>query len=336
MNFKNQFNMFINQDITKIRDQIVMRKELLKNQNFIEELVINIVTELSSKVNWDSTKEEIQILADLDYKILHNYNEYLEFIYDLINKKLSKLKYRINIWYIVLIETLHEIINPFEQVNKHKSELTKEITYRIYQLADKKHKGLNVNIEDFKDDEIGNPNYDLLFAFTLRQIPINEINQFFENNSKLSEDEYLNYIEYIMLDYDELFLEKTKIQVKQWVASKRETENKNQKEVKKHEKEAKSPKEIKAKKEEIKNALLDIKTASEYIKLAKSTIYGLTSKKEIPHYKKGKKIYFKKEELKKWLESGKRKSKMELNEEAEEYINRKKKFKKRGKFLIIF
>ena len=46
---------------------------------------------------------------------------------------------------------------------------------------------------------------------------------------------------------------------------------------------------------------LTIEEVSEYLHLALPTIYGFTSKKEIPFIKKGKKLYFKKLDLDNWL-----------------------------------
>ena len=46
---------------------------------------------------------------------------------------------------------------------------------------------------------------------------------------------------------------------------------------------------------------LTVKQAIVFLDLAKQTIYGLTSRNEIPHYKRGKKLYFLKAELEKWM-----------------------------------
>lgn len=43
--------------------------------------------------------------------------------------------------------------------------------------------------------------------------------------------------------------------------------------------------------------LLDVKQASKFLNLSKVSIYRLTSKKKIPHYKIGSKILFDKEKL---------------------------------------
>src|SRR5437870_1019317 len=52
--------------------------------------------------------------------------------------------------------------------------------------------------------------------------------------------------------------------------------------------------------------LLSITQAAEFLNLAKQTLYGFTSKGEIPYLKKGKKLYFKKSELLKWVNAGKK------------------------------
>ncbi|NJN27628.1 MAG: helix-turn-helix domain-containing protein [Cyclobacteriaceae bacterium] len=57
------------------------------------------------------------------------------------------------------------------------------------------------------------------------------------------------------------------------------------------------------------NAWMNIEEAAEYLQIAKPTLYALTSRREIPIYKKTKRIYFKKSELKEWLEKGKKKIK---------------------------
>lgn len=49
-----------------------------------------------------------------------------------------------------------------------------------------------------------------------------------------------------------------------------------------------------------------INLAIEITGLAKPTIYGLCSKRKIPHLKRGKKLYFSRNELLRWLTAGKR------------------------------
>ena len=67
---------------------------------------------------------------------------------------------------------------------------------------------------------------------------------------------------------------------------------------------------------------LHIQETSEFLNLSVPTIYGYTSRQEIPHNKRGKRIYFLKSDLIEWLKSGKRKILSELKAEAESYIER--------------
>jgi excisionase family DNA binding protein len=47
--------------------------------------------------------------------------------------------------------------------------------------------------------------------------------------------------------------------------------------------------------------ILTLEEASQFLNIAKQTIYGFTSKRLIPHFKRGKKLYFKKSELESWI-----------------------------------
>jgi len=62
--------------------------------------------------------------------------------------------------------------------------------------------------------------------------------------------------------------------------------------------------------------ILNVKQASELLKLAIPTIYALTSNRTLPHSKRGKKLYFSKTELETWIKSGKRSTTQELRDRA--------------------
>ncbi len=63
------------------------------------------------------------------------------------------------------------------------------------------------------------------------------------------------------------------------------------------------------------DTIFSIKEACTFLNLAQQTLYSFTSKREIPFIKKGKKLYFRKSELKNWLMEGKKKSKAEIEKE---------------------
>ena len=71
--------------------------------------------------------------------------------------------------------------------------------------------------------------------------------------------------------------------------------------------------------------LLTIQEAGELIKLSVPTLYGYVSRKEIPFSKKGKRLYFSKQQLFDWIQEGRKKTKAELTAEASTYLLIKKK-----------
>lgn len=73
------------------------------------------------------------------------------------------------------------------------------------------------------------------------------------------------------------------------------------------------------------NDLLTINEAATLLNLAKPTIYGLVCHSKIPCMKKGKKLYFSREELTTWIKQGKRKTLEEIQEDGENYLITKKK-----------
>lgn len=54
--------------------------------------------------------------------------------------------------------------------------------------------------------------------------------------------------------------------------------------------------------------LLNVNEAAIFLNLAPQTLYGFTSNRTIPFIKKGKKLYFEKSALEKWLSSGEKKT----------------------------
>ena len=57
--------------------------------------------------------------------------------------------------------------------------------------------------------------------------------------------------------------------------------------------------------------MMSLKETAIFLNLAQQTVYGFTSKQQIPFIKKGKKLYFRKSELEKWLLEGNIKNDLE-------------------------
>lgn len=64
------------------------------------------------------------------------------------------------------------------------------------------------------------------------------------------------------------------------------------------------------------NKLLSIDEASEYLNLAKPTIYSMVSKGTIPYMKCSKRLYFSKDELHNYVSKGRVKTIAEIQEDA--------------------
>lgn len=62
--------------------------------------------------------------------------------------------------------------------------------------------------------------------------------------------------------------------------------------------------------------LMNVKEAASFLGESVATLYGRTCRNQIPFYKRGKKLYFKKPELLAWVEKGRNKTIDEIQESA--------------------
>jgi excisionase family DNA binding protein len=76
--------------------------------------------------------------------------------------------------------------------------------------------------------------------------------------------------------------------------------------------------------DEEEDEILDFIEMRQYLKLAQSTAYQKVNNGEIPHYKKGRRLYFKKKELRAYLDSGRRRTNKDLEAAAQEYLRKSK------------
>jgi excisionase family DNA binding protein len=65
--------------------------------------------------------------------------------------------------------------------------------------------------------------------------------------------------------------------------------------------------------------IMDVKQAANFLRLQVATLYEKTSQKIIPHFKKGNKLYFNRNELQAWVQEGKVKTTDELQSQAASY-----------------
>ena len=65
---------------------------------------------------------------------------------------------------------------------------------------------------------------------------------------------------------------------------------------------------------------LTMQEAADFLKLKLTTMYEKTSRRQIPHSKKGNKLYFSRVELEEWIKKGKVKTSAEIESQATNYI----------------
>ena len=68
--------------------------------------------------------------------------------------------------------------------------------------------------------------------------------------------------------------------------------------------------------------IMTVEQLSDYLTIARQTIYEKCSKKEIPYFKAGKRLYFKKSVINDWINSGRRYTTDELMQQAEEWTRK--------------
>ncbi|MCK5370342.1 MAG: helix-turn-helix domain-containing protein [Cyclobacteriaceae bacterium] len=71
------------------------------------------------------------------------------------------------------------------------------------------------------------------------------------------------------------------------------------------------------------DAFLDVDQAATFLGIAKATLYGKCSKLIIPHFKKGKKLYFHQSELMEYLKSGRRKTVQDIQQNVNTQLSEK-------------
>jgi len=80
--------------------------------------------------------------------------------------------------------------------------------------------------------------------------------------------------------------------------------------------------EIKSNVTEPSKSIMNTDEVAEFVGISKSTIYGLTHNGEIPHYKRGKRLYFKTEEIEEWITEHRGYNRKEIEARANEYLMR--------------
>ena len=71
-----------------------------------------------------------------------------------------------------------------------------------------------------------------------------------------------------------------------------------------------------SRKEVLNNKIMDIEQVAKYLYCSIHSLYKMVEKAQIPHYKKSRKLYFDLDDINKWLKTGKKMTKSEMDENA--------------------
>lgn len=74
----------------------------------------------------------------------------------------------------------------------------------------------------------------------------------------------------------------------------------------------------------VESKAMNVSEVAKYLNTNIPSIYGLTSRAEIPHYKIAKKLYFKKVEIDEWINSKKIKTNQDIEKDVDEYLRKRK------------
>ena len=74
-----------------------------------------------------------------------------------------------------------------------------------------------------------------------------------------------------------------------------------------------------------KREIIDVEEACQFLNLAKPTLYRYTSKGTIPHFKKGRKLYFRRSELLAWVDEGRQNTVEQEKIRLDKYLSKNKK-----------
>ena len=71
----------------------------------------------------------------------------------------------------------------------------------------------------------------------------------------------------------------------------------------------------------LKKEVLNFSEACQYLDISESHLYKLTSRKQVPHFcPQGKKLYFNRLELDRWLQTNRKNTIEEIDREATDYV----------------
>ena len=314
--------------MSRVRLELLNKIELLKNPEILQLIFdeylqdINIIEDKEKREKTIEAVENFkEIISKANKKEISNYVEQLKI-------KAETLIFDINFYYALIVERLF----AKENVNKN-SEIMNKLNLDLSQklLTYNNASIVGHNVSNTATIMQGAPDYDYYFALTLRQMSGILIESFLNYHYAIHPDGYFNFLKIIVTEFKEILKPSTIDLLNDWIENQvtiengtKETNDKLPEIIEPEQEAGREETDTKNQPAIYNKKYLNIDEAVEYLNMAKATIYIYTSQKKIPHFKRGRNLFFKRDELDNWIEGGRRRTKAEIDQMAEDYLNSKK------------
>ena len=214
--------LYLSDNITQIRQQIINKIDLLEDKQYVKSIAGHLLPKYENfnrehKIDNENTAKMLFLLEQIKNTGLIDIKSFKEF--------LIESRFDIKLLFIYLIEILYGKIYPGDKDSVRHYKLLNEFNIKLYKILElielKDNNSLLEILLLFSNTNIDDVSYKMIFAYTLRQMPIEWVNEFLEyhrkEHQKINSD-YQSFLNELMLDYENIFLPKTKKKVEKWIA----------------------------------------------------------------------------------------------------------------------
>ncbi len=198
-------------DITKVRTNIISNTELTKNKFLVSNYLANII----GKNLDEQAKKELAKKIQNKITIVPN-DKFIE-----LTKLIEELKdknYCVNLLFALIAESLYSI-----KSNSGEAQRIFDIIVQRSIAMGMAPDASNINDIDTSwiqnDESQDSPHFDYIFALTLRQTSLQNINDFLNFQRKEYNGDFKIFLEICLKEYESLFNPKTVEIVTKWLAS---------------------------------------------------------------------------------------------------------------------
>lgn len=220
-------------DITKVRAQIPENLEVIYSSVFQKELTERLSTMLSdAEITTESFSNMAPVFQQVGIPLtLSNMVNILMAGFVIGLRHIIENPFKINRFLAWMMEFVYAIENP-NASRKHLHTLF-QMVYRRHQLSSvnmangeaiKKGEVIDY-LKIFREEGPSDENYGHYFAYTLRQTSAQKVGLFLEEKKQGFDGNFLDFLEVLLIDFEDLIPEKIRMLVQRWLESQEEEPN---------------------------------------------------------------------------------------------------------------